>query len=411
MKRFPIALAVALCAFATACARAEVVGGDGTGRIAPTDPATFGSLPYATETVGGATVRVYRDLAYGTRGDAEGEGAEYAAHAWGYHNHRSGTFFDVYAADALLSSAAARAKMPVFVFLHGGSWSQCYDKDGSGRDLLKRVAAAGYFVATMDYQLQSDITERGETAPRGNATFADMLADVDAMMAYLKTALPVLGLPSDKIVLGGESAGAHLAMCYAWDQDGTGLSGASLRHDLHVSCVMSAVGPANLADDAMLGPVLAARSVPVPAARAFAARFLALMDWLTGANVSGMVAAGDRAGAAAALSAWSPLGLVDARSCHAILAYGCTSATPSAPMASDGIVPVSNFSSLTNALAASGVAHDARLFLLPKGVAHGNVSWNYEPSVAWIVEKLAGFKADRFDAPPAEPAAPSASQP
>ncbi len=376
--------------------------GSGANRIVPTDPATFGSLPYATEAVGGSTVRVYRDLAYGTRGDAEGEGAEYEAHAWGYHNHRSGNYFDVYADDALLSSPAARAKMPVFVFLHGGSWSQCYDKDGSSLDLLKRVAALGYFVVTMDYQLQSDITERGETEPRENATFADMLADVDTMMTYLTTALPAVGLPSDKIVIGGESAGAHLAMCYAWDQDGAGLAGASLRHDLHVSCVMSAVGPANLADDAMLGPVLAALSVPDPAVQAYAMGFLTLMDWLTGANVSGMAAGGDLAGAAAVLSAWSPLGLVDAASCHAILAYGCTNATVSA-YASDGIVPVSNYSSLTNALVASGVTHDARLFMLPAGMAHGNISWNYEPSVAWIVEKLAGFKADHFDDPPPAP--------
>ena len=370
---------------------------EGKGRIRPTDPATFDALPYETVASGDATLRVYRDLAYGTRDDAEGEGADYAGHAWGYHNHRSGTYFDIYADDALLSSPAARAKMPVFVFLHGGSWSQCYDKDGSSLDLLRRVAALGYFVVTMDYQLQSDITERGETTPRENASFADMLADVDTMITYLQRALPALGMPTDRIVIGGESAGAHLAMCYAWDQNGGGLAGASLRHDLPVACVMSAVGPANLADDAMLGPVLAALSVPDPAVQAYATGFLTLMDWLTGANVSGMVAGGDLAGAVAAMSAWSPLGLVDAASCRAILAYGCTNATVSA-YASDGIVPVSNFASLTNALVASGVEHDARLFMLPEGMGHGNVSWNYEPSVAWIVEKLAGVR-DSFPEP------------
>ena len=364
-------------------------------RIVPTDPATFGSLSYDTESVGGATVRVYHDLAYGTRGDAEGEGAEYTAHSWGYHNHRSGNYFDVYADDVILSSASARAKMPVFVFLHGGSWSQCYDKDGSSRDLLKRVAAAGYFVVTMDYQLQNDITEQGETTPRENATFADMLADVDTMMTYLKTALPAIGLPINKIVIGGESAGAHLAMCYAWDQSGTGLSGVSLRHDLNVACVMSAVGPANLADDAMLGPILAALSIPDTAVQTYAQGFLTLMGWLTGEDISAMVAGNDLAGAAAALVAWSPLGLVDGESCHAILAYGCTNATVSA-YASDGIVPVSNFSSLTNALTVAAVSHDARLFMLPDGMNHGNISWNYEPSVAWIVEKLVAFKEANF---------------
>ena len=369
---------------------------EGNGRIRPTDPTTFGSLSYDTESVGGATVRVYHDLAYGTRGDAEGEGAEYTAHSWGYHNHRSGNYFDVYADDAILSSVSDRAKMPVFVFLHGGSWSQCYDKDGSSRDLLKRVAAAGYFVVTMDYQLQSDITELGETTPRENATFADMLADVDTMMTYLKTALPAIGLPINKIVIGGESAGAHLAMCYAWDQSGTGLSGVSLRHDLNVACVMSAVGPANLSDEAMLGPILAAASIPDPAVQAYVAGFLTLMGWLTGTDIPAMVAGNDLAGAAATMSAWSPLGLVDGASCHAILAYGCTNAAVSA-YASDGIVPVSNFSSLTNALTAAAVSHDARLFMLPDGMNHGNISWNYEPSVAWIVEKLVAFKEANFN--------------
>lgn len=372
---------------------------EGNGRIRPTDPTTFGSLSYDTESVGGATVRIYHDLAYGTRGDAEGEGAEYTAHSWGYHNHRSGNYFDVYADDAILSSASARAKMPVFVFLHGGSWSQSYDKDGSSRDLLKRVAAAGYFVVTMDYQLQSDITELGETTPRENATFADMLADVDTMMTYLKTALPAIGLPTDKIVIGGESAGAHLAMCYAWDQSGTGLSGVSLRHDLNVACVMSAVGPANLADEAMLGPILAALSISDPAVQTYAQGFLTLMGWLTGTDISAMVADGNQVGALETLAAWSPLGLVDGASCHAILAYGCTNATVSA-YASDGIVPVSNFSSLTNALTAAAVSHDARLFMLPAGMNHGNVSWNYEPSVSWIVEKLTAFKSANFDDPP-----------
>lgn len=373
---------------------------DDKGRIVPTDPATFGSLSYDTATVGDSTVRIYHDLAYGTRGDAEGEGAEYTAHSWGYHNHRSGNYFDVYADDAILSSASARAKMPVFVFLHGGSWSQSYDKDGSSRDLLKRVAAAGYFVVTMDYQLQSDITEQGETTMREDATFADMLADVDTMMTYLKTALPAIGLPTDKIVIGGESAGAHLAMCYAWDQSGTGLSGVSLRHDLNVACVMSAVGPANLADEAMLGPILAAASIPDPAVQAYVAGFLTLMGWLTGEDVPGMLANNDMAGAAAALAAWSPLGLVNGESCHAILAYGCTNASASAAMASDGVVPVSNFNSLTNALTAATVSHDAQLFMLPAGMNHGNVSWNYEPSVSWIVEKLTAFKSANFDDPP-----------
>ncbi len=368
-------------------------------RILPTDPTTFDTLSYETTTSGDSTLRVYRDLAYGRRGDAEGEGEEYTAHNWGYHNHRSGTYFDIYADDALMSSAAARSKMPVFVYLHGGSWSQCYDKDGSGIDLLKRVAAAGYFVVTMDYQLQSDLTENGETTERDDATFADMLADVDTMMTYLKTALPTIGLPTDKIVIGGESAGAHLAMCYAWDQDGEGLQGVDLRHDLTVSCVMSAVGPSNLADETMLGPMLAAATSSDPVLSAYGAGFITLFGWLSGSDLSTMIANGQTQEALAVMAGWSPLNLVNESSCHAILAYGCTNETVSA-YASDGIVPVSTYTALTNSLTAASVDHDAQLFMLPDGMNHGNISWNYEPSVSWIVERLTAFKTQHLDDPP-----------
>lgn len=398
--KLPVAMAsFALALFAGSPAFAE-------GPVVPTDLSAIASLPHGADTSGGKTLRVYRDLSYGTRGDAAGEGAGYAPHSWGCHNHRSGTFFDVYADEAVLSSPAARAKMPVFVFLHGGSWSQCYDKDGSSLDMLKRVAAAGYLVVTMDYQLQNDVTEQGATEKRENAAFADMLADVDTMMTYLGAALPAAGLPTNRVVIGGESAGAHLAMCYAWDQDGKRLSGASLRHDLRVAAVMSAVGPSDLADDAMFGAAFAAAAKsPDPAVRAFATRYFTLLDWLTDEDVSGAVARDDMASAAAVMEKWSPLGLVDGASCHAILAYGCTNATASAACASDGIVPVSNFSSLTNALAASGVPHDARLFMLPGGFGHGNISWNYEPSVSWMAERLAAFKSERLDALPPGPLA------
>ena len=41
--------------------------------------------------------------------------------------------------------------------------------------------------------------------------------------------------------------------------------------------------------------------------------------------------------------------------------------------------------------------------MLPDGMNHGNISWNYEPSVAWIVEKLVAFNAAHLNPPPPPP--------
>ena len=376
------AVIVAACGHAVAASAALKV----------TDLARLGEYPFRVDTVLGTQVRVYRDLAYSTRDDLPTEGkGNVSKTQWG-GRHRSGTYFDVYVADAPFASAEMRAKMPVFVYMHGGTWSQSFDKDGYCIELLRRIAAKGYFVITMDYQLQNDATMGGAKAKREHATFADMLADVDTMITYLKTALPAAGLPTDKIVIGGDSAGGHLAMCYAWDQDKPGLSEVQLRHDLRISCVMSSVGPTDLAQGT-LATVLLSRfggMIPVPQAQSMRR----LVCWLTDTDLAHMK--GDAA--RAALRKWAPITLVKPSSCPAILAYACLDAKVS-PGSTDLLVPVSNFVSLTNRLTAAGVSHDARLFM---NTIHWNVGLNCEKGqgVEWISDRLEAFKTKHFDAPP-----------
>jgi len=356
-----------------------------------TDLAKLGECPFRVDTALGTSVRVYRDLAYSTRDDLPTEGKGYVSKArWGGH-HRSGTYFDVYVADEPFASAEMRAKMPVFLYMHGGTWSQSFDKDTYCVELLRRIAAKGYFVITMDYQLQNDAVLGGATTKRPNATFADMLADV---VTYLKTALPAAGLPTDKIVIGGDSAGGHLAMCYAWDQDAPGLPDVKLRHDLRISCVMSSVGPSDLSQG-LSATILLSRyggNIPIPQAKGM--RRLAC--WLTDTDLTCM----DGAAAKAVLRKWAPLFLVKPSSCPAILAYACTDAKVF-PGSTDLLVPVSNFVSLTNRLTAAGVSYDARLFM---NTVHWNVGLNCEKGqgVEWIVDRLAAFKANNFDAPAAK---------
>ncbi len=78
-------------------------------------------------------LHVYRDFAYGPRGDLKGEGDKYPV--WkdfkgtAYHTHRSGQFFDVYLPNA---PSKVRADAPVLLYLHGGAWCMRWDKDAEG---------------------------------------------------------------------------------------------------------------------------------------------------------------------------------------------------------------------------------------------------------------------------------------
>lgn len=377
-------LACACALLAAACADA----GGTSATLQVTDFAKLEELPSSVETTLGTQLRVYRDLAYSTRDDLPSEGKGYASKRWWSGHHRSGTYFDVYVPSAPFASKDMRAKMPVFVYMHGGTWSQSFDKDAYCTELLRRIATKGYFVITMNYQLQNDVFEDGTAQKRANATFADMLADVDTMVTYLKTALPAAGLPTDKIVLGGESAGAHLAMCYAWDQDAPGLMDVKLRHDLRISCVMSSVGPTDLTQG-LYATILLSRfgaMIPIPQARGMRI----LMGWLTDTDLSGM----DGAAAKAVIRKWAPLYLVKPSSCPAILAYACDGPVVR-PGSTDMIVSVSNFVSLTNRLTAAGVPYDARLFMNTK---HWEVGTRYGKGqgVEWIVDRLAAFKENNF---------------
>lgn len=94
------------------------------------------------------------------------------------------------------------APRPVVLVIHGGSWS------GGDRTQLpshgKRLAAAGYVVAAMDYRL----------APAH--PFPSALEDVYAAIDWLRANAAEHGIDPDRVVLYGRSAGAHLALLAAY---------------------------------------------------------------------------------------------------------------------------------------------------------------------------------------------------
>ncbi len=101
--------------------------------------------------------------------------------------------------------AGAGDGVPLVVFMHGGGWLRG-DRSmvspsfaGWRPGPLARLAAGGFAVASIDYRLS------------GEARFPAQLEDVSAAVEWLTGRAEEYGFDPGRIVLWGESAGAHLA--------------------------------------------------------------------------------------------------------------------------------------------------------------------------------------------------------
>jgi acetyl esterase/lipase len=102
---------------------------------------------------------------------------------------------DVYRA---ADPARRQPDAPVFLFVHGGAWV-IGNKGQQGRLLAHRLAEAGWVVMSIDYRLSPW------------ATFPDHLIDVKRALAWARQHAAEYGGDPRFIVIGGGSAGAHLA--------------------------------------------------------------------------------------------------------------------------------------------------------------------------------------------------------
>ena len=97
---------------------------------------------------------------------------------------------------------------PIVLFIHGGSWIS------GDRSMMRRyqdqVLDAGYAYVSMNYRFVTDgLTYSG-------FTYLDMLNDIHLTIQLLKTNASLLNLDTTRMAMVGESAGAHLAMLYAY---------------------------------------------------------------------------------------------------------------------------------------------------------------------------------------------------
>ena len=153
--------------------------------------------------------------------------------------------------------APAPGPHPVVIWVHGGGWIY-----GSRRRLPPhlfdnaihdRMLDAGYAVASVDYRLARE------------AGFAGMLLDLKAAIRWLRGHGPDFHLDPERVVVWGESAGAHLAVMAALCTrlDGTERTGECLDQPETPTVVVDWYGPADLT--AMAGLHLDADSEEVGA--------------------------------------------------------------------------------------------------------------------------------------------------
>lgn len=171
---------------------------DGSGKnLANTDP----YAQYKKQ-----TYRELKNIKYGDAPDAENT-------------------FDAYIPQNLKDGAK------VIVYIHGGSWSRG-DKSEFPKQLIEELAGKrGYVVATVNYRLVKN----------GGNLFPAQIEDIKKVLAFITKNAKRYKYNGNEYVLMGGSAGAHLAMLYAYGHD----------EKKQIKAVVDLWGPTDLTDKAV----------------------------------------------------------------------------------------------------------------------------------------------------------------
>ena len=121
-----------------------------------------------------------------------------------------------------------------FVYFHGGGWT-AMDKDFGTRPFFRHLVAQGHTVMDVAYRLCPEVDIYG------------IIADVKRAIAWMKANASGYGINPEKVVLGGGSAGAHLALLAAYTPGDPELTPEDIKDtDLSVHGVISYYGPTDL---------------------------------------------------------------------------------------------------------------------------------------------------------------------
>lgn len=140
------------------------------------------------------------------------------------------------------------------IYLHGSAWA-VLDKDFGTRPFFRHLAAQGHTVMDVAYRLIPETNIHG------------MIGDVKRAVAWMKDNASRYGVDPARIVLGGASAGAHLALLAGYAPQHPELTPEDVKSaDLSVCGVISYYGPTDLLQgyDHYRVKKVSAKSPPAP---------------------------------------------------------------------------------------------------------------------------------------------------
>jgi len=121
-----------------------------------------------------------------------------------------------------------------FLYFHGSGW-HWLDKDFNTRRLFRHLCAQGHVVMDVAYRLCPEVDLCG------------MLGDVKRAISWMKTHARRYGVDPQRLVLGGGSAGGHLALLAAYAPAHPELTPDDVKDaDLSVAGVVSCYGPVDM---------------------------------------------------------------------------------------------------------------------------------------------------------------------
>ena len=100
----------------------------------------------------------------------------------------------------------AKSPCGLILYIHGGGWQEG-DKSGHKPD-CEYFCNLGYITAAMNYRFVSE-----------EISIFDELDDISSALIKIKSELKTYGFELDKVILSGGSAGAHLALMYAYTRN------------------------------------------------------------------------------------------------------------------------------------------------------------------------------------------------
>ncbi len=130
--------------------------------------------------------------------------------------------------------ASGKTSGLAYIFLHGSAWA-AYDKDLFSRPFFTHLAAQGHTVMDVSYRLIPEVDIYG------------MVGDAKRAVAWMKANADRYGIDPDMVVLGGGSAGAHIALLAGYTPEITEFTPQELNGtDLSVCGLLTYYPPTDL---------------------------------------------------------------------------------------------------------------------------------------------------------------------